>query len=259
VPDQPRVTTASWALRSGRLQIERVPGLLPDDPNAANAIHTLLRAVDEDETSGQPECGMLWMAAQPNLASCTFLGGRFALTSLHCVVAGGADVHVTLPADVISEIRPENSFHVLQPVPAPGGQDCALLPLDVGGAPAVDQPSITSAQEVQQAATVQICGFGSNNCDNPAGAGFKRLSRALPIIRDTTDPANCFMGDNGGPNPVACHSDSGGGAYISVGGTLKLAGIIVSTVTFPNGKSTTRIVRLAPLIPWLTQVTRLQF
>lgn len=250
------LTTASRALRARRAAIQRVPDLLPAHPEESDAVKFLLTAVDGGETSGEEECGMLWKAGRDDLATAIFIGGTWAITAFHAVIDGpGADYHVTVPAEVPSDLQPATSFHVMETFQAPNGADLALLHLANGLGPAVNPPVIATAAEVQTATTVQICGFGSNDCNNPAGRGKRRISRPL-ALRPDPDP-NQVRADNGAVNPVTCRSDSGGGAYIALAGQLKLAGIVSETVTQPGVSAFTLCVRIAPFLPWIKQMTNL--
>jgi len=250
---------APWSILRSRIDtFRRIPDLLSGHPSEADAVLQLLATVVGPETDGQLECGLLWKAGSDDLATAIFVGNRWAITALHCVLDGaGCDYHVTLPANVTTDLHPKNSFHVMETFAAPGGIDAALLNLGTGLAPVVERPTIASAQEMQQANSVRICGFGSSNCQNSAGAGRKRISGNLTLATDPTDSANFFLANNGSETPVTCPSDSGGAVYLSAGG--KIAGLVSQTITTPGQNTVTRCVGIAPLLPWIFSTTGLTF
>ena len=208
---------------------------------------------------------MLWKSGEAFLASAVFLGGRWALTANHAVLDGvNADFHVTLPIEFISDMRPSNSFRVANILSAPGGADLALISFAPGpSAPAAKAAVVASDLEIQQAGTVQMCGFGSDDCSNPTVAGTKRISSGLVLVQDPAakhiqvDTGKEFAADDAGSAPATCPSDSGGGAFVSVSGQLKLAGIIRGTVRDPQNGAYTLCTRLSPLMAWIRQTTGL--
>lgn len=225
----------------------------------------LVALVDGVATPDIRECGMLWKSGQIFRASAVFLGGRWAIAAQHSTTSGtAADYHVSLPIEFLSDLRPENSFRVEEIVPVPN-EDLALLRLapDPSAAPKPAPPLRATVEEFEQADSVKLCGFGSNDCDQTTGAGTKRISLPKPIVADplaknlAIAPLTQFAVDAGGTTPLTCLSDSGGGVYIIVGGTLKLTGIIDATVRDAQNNAYTRCIRLQPFLEFIRQTTHL--
>lgn len=212
------------------------------------------------------ECAAVWQAGVDNLASAIFLGGRWLITAQHAVQEGKAGNYlVTLPIDSLRDMRPPNTFRVTDVIPSETpGQDLALLQVsDSTNAPAAPNASLVRAEDFPPDSSVQLCGFGSDDCLNDIRAGDKRLSLVLHVpitpvgLIPPVDTALGFAVDDGGATPVTCDHDSGGGAYVTVGGVLRLAGIIRETVVDATGKPFTHCMRILPALDWIRQTTHL--
>jgi secreted trypsin-like serine protease len=173
----------------------------------------------------------LWKAGQANLASATFLGGRWAVTAAHA--ARGTGFLVTLPVLSLADIRPPNTFHVAGVIPAPGGADLALLRLSEGNLPGIVPATLASPCEAKQAESFLLCGFGSPDPLNPALTGTKRLAQLAD----------------------ASAGDSGGGVYIA--GTRKLVALMSGFTRQRGRKPVPLTIPLAPLRNWLRETTNL--
>lgn len=223
----------------------------------------ILATVEGDDTSGFPEVGILWKCGQVFLATTVFLGGRWMLTVKHAVADGTAgDYHVTIPAVTVGDMRPSNSFRVVEVIPAPNDADLALLRLASGTlAPGGDPTVFATEEEFQQAGQVRFCGFGSQDCSNPSLIGVKRISIPLKVVADPAakqlqvNSATEFAADNAANHPITCPSDSGGAAFVTVDGVAKLAGAIIGTILDPQNNTYTKAIHLSVFLPWLRQET----
>lgn len=257
------IVMAAEFLRSARDTIVGIPSLLEEQyPVEAATITKLLATVDGTRTDGIPQCAFLWRSGEAFLASAVFLGGRWLITAEHAVRDPG-DYNVTLPVKYTSDFRSKNSFRVAKIVREPSGADLALLSVSsIAQSPKVPRPDLATEQEVRQSSTAQVCGVGSDDCQNLSCAGVKRISAQLNIVPDSTvtslgaDPATDLILDNGGPRRVLCLSDSGGAALIAMGGHQKVAGIIRETLP---GYRFSQCTRLGPFMTWIRQTTALPF
>jgi hypothetical protein len=212
-----------------------------------------------------PECAPVWQPGTKDLFSAVFLGGGWLLSALHPVQKNG-DYHVALPVGSVTDLLPVNIFRVVDVHFRPGANDVDLCLLELNGAPAptpfVTPPTLAGAADIGVGSKVKLCGFGSDDCNQAQGAGVKRTSLELPVVDPVAlhlpvDPAIGFAADDLGPTPVTCPSDSGGGAYASAGGVLKLAGIIRATVHNAGGKPYTQCIRILPALDWIRNTTHL--
>lgn len=169
---------------------------------------------------------------------------QVVLTAAHCgdaisrIMAGGTTVIPALSADArVIGVREV----VVHPEYAPhphSSNDITILILD---APALvpAAPFATSA-EIAAASAIEVVGFGYNDPTRPLGLGTKRRA-TVPgpaIIAEGDDddlgslpatlgfhPEYEFVAGRKFLGIDSCNGDSGGPAYVSVGGTFKLAGL----------------------------------
>jgi hypothetical protein len=210
-----------------------------------------------------PQCSLLISNVLQSYASAMYLGGQWAITAGHAVHLN-FPYQLSAPVDRIADVTHANSFDV-KPSPA-ASADLALLQLSGipqdGGGPLAGIPLATEA-ELTQAGSAQLCGFGSNDCEDLSMSGVRRLSDPYPLVAPGTpgfnfDPATQFVVQNTPKAPLVCTSDSGGGAVIQVAdGTFKLAGIITDQLVSPadGSPSGIRCVRLSAFAAWIQMVT----
>lgn len=251
-----------------RQSLRRIPDLLAHGSDEAQAMSQLNILLFGSPTSELPQCSVLLQpCSATGCATAMFLGGKWALTALHALESKGCPYVVSLPITAVADIRKTNMFEV-NPIPAPNPTgieadqpDLALLELD--GMPEVGALKLANEDDLRQAGAVQLCGFGSDNCDIPTNAGVKRLSDACPILENPAasginiDPATQFIVQNPGSAPLVCKSDSGGGAVIPLGsGAFKLAGIIIDEVvsSITGAPIGVKCVRLSAFSTWIQNV-----
>lgn len=169
---------------------------------------------------------------------------RVVLTAAHCgaaitrIMAGGNQVQPWLSPDarVVAvqkvAIHPDYKTHPLSE------NDITVLIL--AGPANLPPAPLATAGELAAAASVELVGFGYNDPNLPVGFGTKRrVTIALPpLMRRTADEnlgqLEAKLGFHGEYEFVcgrkalgkdSCNGDSGGPAYIGVGGGFKLAGL----------------------------------
>jgi hypothetical protein len=226
----------------------------------AEVFRQLIGFVLGNPTDKVPECGFLFAPNSVSNASAMFLGDRWALTAGHAVVLD-LPYQLSVPVARITEVTNANSFDA-QPIPEPS-VDLALL--ELSGFPQLCGIRVATDQELHQAGSVQLCGFGSNDCEDLSMAGVRRLSKPFPLLEDPralgVDIAPTeFAVRNTSANPLVCDSDSGGGALIIASdGSLKLAGIIIDGLSSPTTGAPigVRCIRLPAFLDWIRRVTGL--
>lgn len=167
---------------------------------------------------------------------------RLVITAAHC----GPDGHSTLPDAVV--LRATNlsniadaeviagTFNDYPGYILGGPHDIAVLALAQSST--VNPVNLATTQEMQAATEVILAGFGDDDLTGTAGQGVKRFVK-VPIqflLGGVSDKPSNQMGKlhfdkelefvAGAAAAGACIGDSGGPAYIAVGGQRTLAGII---------------------------------
>lgn len=236
--DEARETVRAFArLLVGQSDIAR--GLRPV-PEARE----LERIVGGEEVSpgGFPHCVCI---GTPDQWMCTgvLVAPRVVLTAAHC---GGAIDRIAIGTQVTPGLSPDTRTVAVQRVAIHPGyrrhpvseNDITVLIL---AAPAMAAPArLAREADILASANVHLVGFGHNDPQQPRGFGRKRqVSIDLPpIIRGgqygDTARLESLLGFHGEYEFVAgrkalgrdsCNGDSGGPAYIRVGGDYRVAGL----------------------------------
>jgi hypothetical protein len=223
-----KVTPLSRFVLQQRHTLDRIPGLLALEAEETDVLRQLIGFRLGNPTDKVPQCSVLWVPGLQSYASALYLGGCWAVTAGHAVTLE-VPYQLSVPVQRVTDITHANSFDAV-PLRAPSS-DLALLQLS--GIPPLAGLSLASDAELQQAGSVQLCGFGSNDCEDESLAGFRRLSDPYPIVSNPAalginiDPATQFVVRKTPGAPLVCDSDSGGGALIPTNdGNFKLTGII---------------------------------
>lgn len=204
----------------------------------------LLRIVGGDivPPGGFPHCVCI---GNPSQWMCTgaLVAPQVVLTAAHC---GGSISRIAVGAQVMPWLSPDaRVIAVRRSVVHPryraypySENDINIVILD---APALVPPvPIATTAEIGAASALELVGFGYNDPNKPVGFGTKRRVTLdiPPLVK--TDPAADFsalearygfhsdyefVGGRKALGKDSCNGDSGGPAYISVGGGFRLAGL----------------------------------
>ena len=168
----------------------------------------------------------------------TLIHPKVVITAKHCISRtsiGDLDPNaVALAVDRESEISKETIIRLSRIIEHPT-EDVALLILR---RPSTVEPvARATASETGTADRVELVGYGNSNPNGTMGFGIKRqINVPMQVVRkgaeDLTDAESTlgfnsfteFVAGRKGSGKDSCNGDSGGPAYIMVGGERKLAG-----------------------------------
>lgn len=171
---------------------------------ALEMAETLATVVGGDLTHDFAEC--CYVVGSGGACTGVLIHPRVVLTARHC----GFIQMVGLRATVVNDPNAEK-ITVFDSRSSPNS-DLQVVILDKAAQTAPGRLARTT--EINQANNITVVGFG----DSEFGSGQKRALSGIPIL---SNPGGSEFITGGG----ACRGDSGGPAYIIVGGNRKLAGI----------------------------------
>ncbi len=204
-----------------------------------------LRIVGGVATTGFPECCLVGRrfanGAFSWFCSGVLVHGRIALTAGHCHAAGMVIDTVAFGVNDENQMQNAEFASVKVAVTNPGYlqtnrfNDITVIIL---GQPAKTTPvAIASASDIAGAQSTTLVGFGNSDTASMKGFGIKREVDVdfISVRRSASDDLhaaeNQYGFDSalefvaGGEGHDSCNGDSGGPAYINVGGARKVAGL----------------------------------
>lgn len=168
----------------------------------------------------------------------TLIHPRVVVTALHCIAPGQGAPNpnsIAIGVEDQRKVRTEHIHRVLR-IERSATSDIALLILQK---PSTVAPvALATSEQVANAGTIHLVGFGNTDKKGLIGFGIKReVEVPMNVVRSTPDQdlteAEGVLGFNSrtefvagrkGSGQDSCNGDSGGPAYIGSGGNRVLAG-----------------------------------
>ena len=172
---------------------------------------------------------MLYNAAEGSLCTASIVSDQNLVTAAHCVDGPATNLRIIFGTDLANKetriVRSIDSYET-SPVYAFRSSeelntgDIAVVKFS-GGLPAGFKAAqiLTSGNALQTGATVMLAGYGISDGVSHAGAG-KLRSAEVTILNGQYSESEVLLDQTKGKG--ACHGDSGGPAYINVGGQWML-------------------------------------
>lgn len=133
--------------------------------------------------------------------------------------------------------------------------DIALIQI-YGGLPSTHRPaSLLLENRLQNGQQVTLAGYGTTEGgENAGGEGVLRKVH-VSVAQRTWGTTEVLMDQSNGKG--ACHGDSGGPAYLTIHGELKLFGVTSRVVNDPTDSCTrfTAYTNLVPYLDWIKRYT----
>lgn len=182
----------------------------------------------------------LYDVAQGSLCTASILSDSILVTAAHCVESEAKDLRVVFGVDLEAQniiVKPVESFQQSPLWATRQNQelntgDIAVVKFS-GGLPAGYVPAtlLSDVKQLKNGQTTLLSGYGIDDGVKQTGAG--RLRFVETTIQDTNySKTEVLIDQKNGKG--ACHGDSGGPAYVDIGGRKLLWGVTSRGVNDPN-------------------------
>ena len=184
---------------------------------------------------------MLYNAAEGSLCTASIISDQNLVTAAHCVDGPAANLRIVFGTDLANKatriVKAVDSYET-SPVYAFRSSeefntgDIAVVKFSGGLPPGFQAaPILRNAGSLQNGVSVMLAGYGIANGVSHEGAG-KLRSVEVNILNNQYSESEVLLDQTQGKG--ACHGDSGGPAYINVGGQWMLWGVTNRGVNDPK-------------------------